>query len=179
MNPRILHLPGWTNSGPQHWQTIWEVADKSIIRVEQRDWDYPVREEWVSALDAAVVQYGPEIVLVCHSLGCALAAHWVKDCPGRTIRGALLVAPSDPERPGFSPQITGFAPMPMDRLPFQSIVLASSDDVSVSLGRAAAFAASWGSRFVNVGPLGHINSVSNLGEWPQGRSFLTELIGAG
>jgi hypothetical protein len=127
-------------------------------------------------LDAAVVRAGPNVLLVGHSLGCALVAHWVQGHPDRKVRGALLVAPSDPEQPGFSPQITGFAPMPRLRLPFRSIVLASTNDEYVTIDRAAGFARAWGSRFVNLGALGHINSASNLGPWPQGRAFLDILL---
>jgi predicted alpha/beta hydrolase family esterase len=33
----------------------------------------------------------------------------------------------------------------------------------------------WGSRFINVGAAGHINSSSDLGVWPRGLASLHEL----
>lgn len=176
MKPRVLTLPGWTNSGPQHWQTLWEAADSTFRRVEQRDWEYPDRRDWVETLDQAVAAAGSDVVLVAHSLGCSLIAHWAQDHPGRRVRGALLVAPSDPEQPDFSPQIRGFAPMPLHLLPFPSIVLTSSNDEYVTVERATRFATAWGSRYVNLGRLGHINSASGLGDWPDGRVYLDQLL---
>ena len=38
----VLLLPGWQNSGPQHWQTLWEQRH-GYHRVEQSDWDRPLR----------------------------------------------------------------------------------------------------------------------------------------
>ena len=34
----------------------------------------------------------------------------------------------------------------------------------------------WGSEFVDVGGLGHINADSNLRDWPQGQSLLRKLM---
>jgi predicted alpha/beta hydrolase family esterase len=66
--------------------------------------------------------------------------------------------------------------MPLNRLPFRSIVVASTDDEYITLARAEQFAAAWGSRLEIVGPLGHINSASRLGSWPEGFALLRELV---
>lgn len=76
MSVSVLILPGIGNSGPQHWQTLWQNSHPDFVRVEQRDWDRPVCAEWVAALDAAVRAAGPQAVLVAHSLGCLAVAHW-------------------------------------------------------------------------------------------------------
>ncbi|RZI94330.1 MAG: alpha/beta hydrolase, partial [Rubrivivax sp.] len=34
---RVLLLPGWQNSGPDHWQSRWERLHGDE-RVEQHDW---------------------------------------------------------------------------------------------------------------------------------------------
>jgi hypothetical protein len=66
--------------------------------------------------------------------------------------------------------------MPLLRLPFPSIVVASTDDEYVTLDRAQQFARAWGSRLVNIGVAGHINSATGLGSWPLGRALLDELL---
>jgi predicted alpha/beta hydrolase family esterase len=174
MNPRVLILPGLYNSGPEHWQSHWE-AEHPFIRVQQRDWETPDRREWVETLQRAVTAEPGPVVLVGHSLACCLVAHWAAAHPGENVRGALLVAPSDVEAPSYPPGTTGFEPMPLDPLPFPSIVVASTDDEYVTLERAERFARAWGSRLEMAGPLGHMNSASRLGSWPQGFALLREL----
>jgi uncharacterized protein len=172
---RIVLLPGLYDSGPDHWQSHWERTLPNTLRVVQRDWETPARDEWVATLEDAVVEAGPDSVLVSHSTACALIAFWAAQT-SRTVRGALIVAPSDTEGSNYPKGPTGWTPMPANRLPFPSIVVASTDDEYVSLERARAFADAWGSRFVNIGDAGHINSASGLGDWPHGRELLTELI---
>ena len=68
--------------------------------------------------------------------------------------------------------------MPRERLPFRAIVVASSDDVYVSMERAREYAAAWGARLVDAGPVGHINADSKLGRWTFGEQLLDELAAA-
>jgi predicted alpha/beta hydrolase family esterase len=172
--PRILLLPGLYNSGPQHWQTHWKAEHPEFVRVEQRDWETPDRREWVETLQRAIAAAPGPVVLVGHSTSCCLVAHWAAAHQGN-VRGALLVAPSDVEAPSYPAGPTGFAPMPLASLPFPSIVVASTNDEYVTLPRAAQFAIAWGSRLEVLGALGHINSDSNLGSWPDGFALLREL----
>jgi predicted alpha/beta hydrolase family esterase len=176
MTTRIL--PGLFDSGPQHWQTRWERRDPDCRRVVQADWATPRCADWVATLDAAVTALDDGAVLVAHSAACALVAHWARVAApeaGARVRGALLVAPSDPEGPAYPDGPTGFAPVPLEPLPFPSIVVASSDDDYVTLDRARRYADAWGSRFVDAGPLGHINGASGFGDWPAGRALLDTL----
>lgn len=175
MTTRALMVPGLWSSGPEHWQTHWEAADPSFRRVEQFDWDAPERREWVQRLDDAVRETGRGVVLAAHSLGCATVVHWA-GLTGRTVRGALLVAPADVDGPGFPLEARGFAPMPLRPLPFPSILVASEDDSYLSMERARIMAEAWGSRLVEVGARGHLNSASGLGAWPEGRALLDELL---
>jgi hypothetical protein len=174
MPPRVLILPGLFDSGPDHWQTLWELKHPSFRRVRQRDWQTPDRSEWVATLQGAVAESATPALLVAHSLACCLVAHWaaVHDGP---IQGALLVAPADVEAPDFPEGTAGFAPMPLARLPFPSIVVASTNDPYVTTARATEFAAAWGARLELIGAAGHINSESGLGTWPQGLAFLEKL----
>jgi uncharacterized protein len=173
--PAALMVPGLWSSGPAHWQTLWEQADARFRRVEQEEWDAPERRAWVRGLEDAVRATGPGVVLCAHSLGCATVVHWA-GMPLRKVRGALLVAPADVDGAGFPLEARGFAPMPLRRLPFPSILVASEDDPYLSMERARMFAECWGSRLVEVGALGHLNTASNLGEWPEGRRLLDELL---
>jgi len=173
---RALILPGLYDSGPEHWQSLWERDDPTFTRVVQRDWENPIRQEWVAELEGAVTATGPDVVLVGHSTGCALVAYWAAATP-LTVRGALLVAPSDTEAPSYPLGPTGWQPMPLTALKFPSIVVASSNDEYASLDRARLFADSWGSRFVPIGAAGHINAESGLSCWPRGRELLGELLG--
>ncbi|HEX2533199.1 MAG TPA: alpha/beta hydrolase [Chitinophagaceae bacterium] len=170
----ILILPGLNNSGPEHWQSLWE-RELGFRRVEQQDWDTPARQDWIEALDAAVLQYQPEnVLLVGHSLACITIAYWAKTYR-REIKGALLVAPSDTEAASYPPGTTGFSPVPLDPLPFPSITVTSTDDYYVRPERARLFAQSWGSTLVEIGACGHINAASGLGRWDQGLALLQQL----
>jgi len=178
MSITTLILPGISSSGPEHWQSHWERLDPTCVRVEQEEWESPRCADWVDTLDAAIAREQGDVVLVGHSSACALVAHWAAGATPEQlarVRGALLVAPSDPEGPRYPVGPTGFGPVPEGRLPFPSIVVASTNDEYVTLERARAYAEAWGSRFVNLGAAGHINSASGLGTWPAGFALLDEL----
>jgi uncharacterized protein len=172
-----LVLPGLHDSDPEHWQSRWEAgpAAETIHRVIQDDWVTPRCADWVAKLDEVLALRGLGAVLVAHSAGCALVSHWAAGRSQRHVHGALLVAPSDPEASSFPSGPTGFAPMPLQRFPFRSIVVASSNDPFVTVSRAQAFAKAWGSEFVMIGKAGHINSDSALGNWPKGLALLRDL----
>ena len=174
MDTKVLILPGLGNSGPQHWQSLWEAANPALRRVAQRDWDHPELQDWVAGLDAAVAQAGPGAVLVAHSLACLQVAHWAHTS-SRPVRGALLVAVPDPSADAYPVEAASFAPVPLQRLPFPSIVVASDDDPIGPLAHAQRCADAWGSRLVCIGAAGHINAASNLGEWPEGLALLGSL----
>ena len=171
---RTLIVPGLGGSGPEHWQSHWEHVDPMATRVQQRDWDFPVRSQWLKKLAGAVAN-APGAILVGHSLGCALIAHLAWEYRDLDIAGALLVAPADVEFCEAT-RLREFAPLPLYRLPFRSVVVASSDDPYVAIYRARAFAVAWGSRFVNIGARGHINVASGVGPWPAGEMILRELM---
>ena len=96
---RVLLLPGWQNSGPQHWQSRWE-ALYGDVRVEQHDWMHPLRGDWVMRLEEVVQAQPAEVILVAHSMGCHLVAAWAAQTRlSHRVRGALLVAPGDPQQP--------------------------------------------------------------------------------
>jgi uncharacterized protein len=174
----VLILPGLGGSGPAHWQSRWQAADRSIRRVVQRDWNAPVLADWLDTLDAAVAAAPVPVVLVAHSLACVLVAHFARRAQAQRIAAAFLVAPADVEiASGASSTLRGFAPIPQEALPFPSAVIASRADPYISIGRARFLAAKWCARFIDVGDQGHINVESGHGDWPEGRLLLDDLLG--
>ena len=171
----VLLVPGLGNSGPDHWMSHWEKALRAH-RTDFDDWDDPLPESWIPRLDVEIEAAGSDVVLVAHSLGCATIVHWAQ-AYSRRVRAALLVAPPDVDSDVLVPEpVRRFAPMPMNRLPFPAIVVASTDDPYADIGRAEFFAKAWGAEFRNVGPKGHINAASNLGSWPEGRAILNRFV---
>ncbi|MDB5106185.1 MAG: hypothetical protein JWP91_3874 [Fibrobacteres bacterium] len=175
-----LVLPGYGDSGPGHWQTLWEEAGgPAFNRVRQRDWISPDRKDWVETLDRAVLLASPGTVLIAHSLACLLVAHWSAQAPSGSlakIRAAFLVAPVDPLGPVFPATATGFSPVPLRPFPFPALVAASSDDPYATLEFSRACAEAWGCGLAGIGAKGHINSDSGIGAWPEGRALLSSLI---
>ena len=173
MKTCFLTVPGVTNSSVGHWQSLWEKEfPEKFRRIEQTEWNAPVCRDWIATIEREVRKHKPEnVVLVAHSLGCTAVAQWAKQYETR-IKGAFLVAPSDIEAPGYNFNTQGFAPVPLGKLPFKSLVVASSNDQYVSLNRAKQFANAWGSEFVNVGAKDHINGAAGFGEWQEGLELL-------
>jgi predicted alpha/beta hydrolase family esterase len=172
MTPTVFLIPGLYNSGPEHWQRLWQ-RERGFRVVEQRDWETPARPDWVARIEEEASAVEGPIVLAGHSLACTTLAWWsgVTRHAGR-VRGVLLVAPSDVEAPTYPSGTTGFGPMPRARLNFPSRVVYSSDDPYVTPERALEFARAWGSEVTRVDGAGHINSASGFGPWPDGLSLL-------
>ena len=174
----VLVIPGWQNSGPRHWQTIWEGQSPIFLRVQQKDWEFPHRDWWLRRISEEVRLVPPPIVFAAHSLGCIAVAHWcqVAQDAVHKIKGALLVAPMDLDGKDTPRQIKDFAPIPRRLLPFPSILVASSNDPFLSMDRARELAHAWGSRLVDIGPVGRIDGDSGLADWPEGKRLLRHLI---
>ncbi|HEY1392967.1 MAG TPA: alpha/beta hydrolase [Methylibium sp.] len=175
---RILILPGLFNSGPEHWQSRWEVLHGDR-RVEQDDWDWPKRGDWMARLDEVLLSSEQPALLAAHSLGCQLVAAWAAHSrhTGR-VRGALLVAPPDTEGEDLPPQLACWRPIPLQHLPFAATAVVSSNDPFCALERASLMSQAWGANMVLAGPRGHLNGESGLGDWPDGRALLQALNGA-
>lgn len=175
--PPVLLIPGIHNSGPRHWQSIWQTQHAGVQRVEQSDWDHPECERWEQALDDAVSCAQEPPILVAHSLGCLVAVHWVAR-RSRPVHALLLVAVPDPEGPNFPAAATGFAPLPATLPPLRRVVLVSStDDPYSTPGFAAQCAAAWNADHKVLGAAGHINADSGLGEWGEGWELVKRLCG--
>jgi len=176
---RVLLLPGWQDSGPGHWQTLWE-RQRGWRRVEQADWFWPRRGDWMARLDEVLIEEDRPTLLAAHSLGCHLVAAWAAHSAHTArVLGALLVAPPDTERDDAPPQLSNWRPIARQRLPFRTTVVISEDDPFSAPGRARVLAADWGAECLSLAAAGHINADSGLGDWPQGQGWLLRLGGAG
>jgi len=177
--PLFLLIPGLHDSGPDHWQTRWTQSLPNAHKVDLGMWDDPHRNTWVNKLNLAIYRANGPVVLVAHSLGCATVAWWAeyeRPGPDSGIIGALLVAPPDLDRPGLDPRLSRFSACPRRELPFPSILVSSRTDPYCNQRTAMAIARDWGSRFADVGEAGHINAESRLGEWPEGKRLLNQLL---
>ncbi|RYF99443.1 MAG: hypothetical protein EOO02_16890, partial [Chitinophagaceae bacterium] len=109
---KYIIVPGLNNSGPEHWQTKWELNDPYIFsRVEQRSWDQPEKTSWVEELENSVAAVKGPVILIAHSLGCVTVAHWAANYSSGRVAGAMLVAPADVEKSNKS-VFTTFCPVP-------------------------------------------------------------------
>lgn len=177
--PCILLVPGLNNSGPQHWQSHWENELPNASRVDLGCWDNPDRNLWVNRLNLAIHKAASPVVLVAHSLGCHAAAWWAEyeqPTRGGKVAGALLVAPPDVESAGLDPRLKRFGPLIQGRLPFRSLLVASTNDPYAAMGHSKRMARKWGSQLIDAGPLGHINAASGIANWPYGKFLLRQLI---
>ncbi|MFI5634938.1 RBBP9/YdeN family alpha/beta hydrolase [Streptomyces sp. NPDC051664] len=177
----VVFVPGLRDHAPDHWQTILanKVADARTVP--------PLTDErlscdaHVAALNETLSDTSGPIVLVAHSAGVMTTVHWAQR-HRRPVKGALLAAPPDFDTPlpeGYPTlevlRESGWTPTPRTRLPFPSIVVASTNDPLAGVDRVADLARAWGSRFVDLGPVGHLNPASGYGEWPRAKEFIREL----
>ncbi|MFH6786150.1 MULTISPECIES: RBBP9/YdeN family alpha/beta hydrolase [Methylobacterium] len=164
----ILVVPGYTSSGPDHWQSRWQERLSTARRVTQESWDHPEPEAWRDAVIAAVQAADRPVVLVAHSLGVVSCAQAAPSLPKGAVAGAFLVALPDIERPDTPAVLRAFAPIPREPLPFPSVLVTSRTDPYTAYDRAAEFAAAWGAELVDAGESGHLNAESGHGPWPEG-----------
>jgi predicted alpha/beta hydrolase family esterase len=169
----IVIIPGWRDSPPGHWQSLWAEQLPGAVRVQQDDWVAPSRSAWVASITRTVMAQPQPVVIAAHSLGCIAVAHLPPEAAAH-IAGALLVAPADPERRGV---LADFAPVPYQRLPYPSIIVASCTDPYCPVRTAGAYARAWGSEFVRLQDAGHINLEAGFGPWPLGLALLQSLTG--
>lgn len=164
----IFILPGLADSGPEHWQSRWQSKLSTARRVEQRDFNAPMREEWVEAILRQTADYAKPLIFIAHSLGVIAFLHAAESLASRTA-GAFLVAPPAPEEALKNPAIDPrFYPFPRAPLAFPSILVGSSADPYADLLFARALAADLKAQFIDAGPAGHINVESGHGPWPEG-----------
>jgi len=184
--PTFLIIPGLRDHVATHWQTLLAGELPKAHIVAPLEYDKLSCAARVAAIDQALKDIAGPVVLVAHSAGCMMVAHWARQAAPevvRRIRAALLVAPADLQTPmpeGYPGvdllERSGWLPLPLAPLPFPSLVAASSNDPLARLARTRAFAGNWGSALVELGPQGHVNPASGHGHWPQAQELLRQLL---
>lgn len=181
----ILIVPGLREAVAQHWQTLLEArlreAGRPVVAVPPMGREDLHCAARVAAIEqAAALSRGP-LVVVAHSAGCVMVAHWARQTR-HAVLGALLAAPPDFDRalPAGYPTLQalragGWLPVPRERLPFRSIVAASRNDPLARFERVAGLACAWGSRLDDLGDVGHLNPAAGFGAWPQALHYIDEL----
>ncbi|MDP9879394.1 putative alpha/beta hydrolase family esterase [Variovorax boronicumulans] len=179
--PTVLIVPGLRDAVASHWQTLLAARlprVRAVPPMGRDDLDCAAR---VAAIEREAQAVEGPLVVVAHSGGVVMLAHWAQRTR-RPVRGALLATPPDFERPmpeGY-PTVEalcagGWLPVPSGPLPFPSIVAASRNDPLAPFERVVQMAQGWGSRLVDLGEVGHLNPASGYGEWPGAQAFIDEL----
>lgn len=177
----ILIIPGYKNSGPDHWQSRWLAKMSTAKRVEQAEWSKPVREDWVATLRDAISACEKPVILVGHSLGVATAVQATHDAgefeDTKKVAGGFFVAPPEVTNPAIKPKhLMTFGPYPSGPLPYPSVVISSNSDPFGALETIREAAYDWGSLFVDAGDAGHIDAASGHGPWPEGLLTLARFM---
>jgi len=176
MGYSYIMVPGIGGSGPDHWQSHWETVLPGVARIVPASWDRPDLADWIAALDRAVAGASRPPVLICHSLGCLLFAHW-RGLSSHDIGGAFLVAVPDPAAVAFPAEAAAFGCLPEAGFAGSPVLaVASSDDPYDPQGNGVAWAVAQGAVPRFVGPQGHLNGASALGDWPGGKALLAEFL---
>jgi uncharacterized protein len=181
----ILIVPGLRDRSDNHWQPllgvklIWSRPVRSVPPGGRENLDLAAR---VAAIQDELESIHGPVIIVAHSAGVLMLAHWAQQHRRANILGALLATPADLETPmpeGYPPlaalQKNGWLPVPRTRLPFPSIVAASSNDPLASLTCVEQLARDWGSELVQLGEVGHLNPASGYGEWPLAVELIARL----
>ncbi len=162
-------MPGYTGSGPAHWQTRWQNGIKTAKRVNMPDWDAPRLVPWIDALERAAENANRPVVLVAHGLGVLAVVHALDQGRLGKPAGAFLVAPPDGDWIRNEPDIDdAFADVSTNALPCPANLVASRNDPTASYEHSGKLAESWGALLLDAGESGQINTASGHGPWPEG-----------
>jgi predicted alpha/beta hydrolase family esterase len=180
----ILIIPGLRDHVEEHWQTLLakELTAQSVpcVTVPPLEQDKLSCQARLDAIDRALDSIDGPVIIVAHSAGCMMVAHWALR-RARPILG-LACGPrrcGNPDACRLPPKDVlaahGWTPIPRQRLPFPTLLAASSNDPLTQLERARGFARDWGSELVELGPQGHLNPASGHGPWPQAKQLIEDL----
>ncbi|UNK49706.1 alpha/beta hydrolase [Lysobacter sp. S4-A87] len=179
----VLIVPGLREHVPEHWQTLLAAGLPKVSTVPPLEQDKLSCAARVEALDRALAAIDGPVILVAHSAGVMMVAHWALSSKShRPIKGALLATPADVEIPfpvGYPTLDTlrehAWLPIPRDRLGFPSLLAASRNDPLCAYSRAQSLARDWGSELVDLGQVGHLNPAAGFGKWPQALELIARL----
>lgn len=165
----LLIIPDHGDADDEHWQSRWQRKLSTARRVVQDDWRNPVCEHWIARIGDAVAGAERPVVFLAHGLGVAAVVHAAATLPAGRIAAAFFVALSDVDEGALPASIDpSFGALSRDPLPFPSMLIASRGDPACSYRRADDLGHAWGSFVIDAGDVGHIDSTSGHGPWPEG-----------
>lgn len=177
----VLIVPGLREHVAEHWQTLLEARLSKVRSVPPLETDKLDCNKRVEAIQHELSQIDGPVILVAHSAGVLMVAHWAAR-HSRPIKGALLAAPPDLDAQwpqGYpsaeSLHTHGWCPLPTGPLPFPSLVAGSTNDPLASLDAVTRMARGWGGELLNLGEVGHLNPAAGYGHWPRAESLILEL----
>ncbi|MGB8697068.1 alpha/beta hydrolase [Acinetobacter sp.] len=167
-------VPGVGGSEPAHWQSWLQRQLMSCSRVQQKDWNNPVLETWISEFVNTVAPIQGKIQIVAHSFGCLTTVAALAQHPelNQKIKNLILVAPANPARFGEA----GFARDSQQdyqsyfhqlKIEVPTTLLISENDPWLNFEDAQCLAQAWKLNPINLGQVGHINIASGFGPFPE------------
>lgn len=173
MKTIYLLVPGYTNAGPEHWQSYIENKYSNTLRIEQDDWNSP-SELWVEKINNTINSLDSDLILLGHSCGAVAVAQWASKYQVDKVRALILVAPADVESENAIKPIITQRPLPTDKILYKSLVIFSENDQHLSEKRARHLAKIWGSATHLIPGAGHIHTAAGYGEWEEGEKIIEE-----
>jgi len=177
----VLIVPGLREHVAEHWQTLLEAKLAKVRSVPPLETDKLDCAARVRAIQHELEQIDGPVILVAHSAGVLMVAHWAAQF-SRPIKGALLAAPPDLDAvwPSNYPssetlRSQGWNPLPQGPLPFRSIVAGSTDDHLASFSAVSRMAENWGAELLDLGDVGHLNPAAGFGHWAQAEALILRL----
>ena len=177
----VLIVPGLREHVAEHWQTLLEARLAKVRSVPPLETDKLDCNARVRAIQHQLEQIDGPVILVAHSAGVLMVAHWAAQHSAQ-IKGALLAAPPDldAEWPPAYPSSTvlasyGWSPLPKEPLPFRSIVAGSRNDHLASFSAVTRMAENWGAELLDLGDVGHLNPAAGFGHWQQAEALILQL----
>lgn len=183
-SPIPLIVPGLRDHAPQHWQTLLARTLPNARSLTPLGRDNLALAPRIAELEATIAGLSDPVLLVAHSGGCVLVAHWARQtAQAHRVAAALLATPPTFDRPlppGY-PRLedldaAGWLPVPRMRLPFPSLVAASRDDPLGEFDAVGGLAQAWGSQIEDLGAVGHLNPASGFGPWPGAEALMKRLV---
>jgi len=181
-HPTVI-VPGLRGHLEDHWQTRLAAKLPHALVVPSFGRDKRDLTGRVADLHRVIEDAGVPVTIVAHSAGVLTTVHWASR-HHLPVRGALLATPPDLTR-ALGPQYptleqlaeSGWTPIPVAPLTFPSILAASTNDELSDVDNVRSLAQAWGSRFIDIGPVGHLNPSSGYGDWPGAEALLHVLRG--
>jgi predicted alpha/beta hydrolase family esterase len=180
---RLLIVPGFHGSGPDHWQSWLEQQLPNSTRISGIDFEQPVLAQWAGRIRDELAQAQQPLWIIAHSFGSLAAVVAAADRPEH-IAQLILVAPADPdrfdcmglkqERSLMVERFTLGKALPLRPLQVNGLVIASRNDPWLGYDKAMALANAWQLDFHDGGNAGHINADAGYGAWPALLTLLRE-----